>query len=106
MKQGRPARGWNGCAYRLEMDGQVLCCAAGCLLSDVEAARFTQNMSWNWNGPPARFAGHGDFIVELQNIHDAHFKCKVGVPMSALDNWKNHMHAFAALHGLTVPSDV
>ncbi len=102
VKQGRPSA--NGsCYYRMEEDGKVLACAAGCLLTDEEAEGLDDfdNTSWLSIGPrnrPVRFKGFEDFIQALQGIHDdweGHHNSLVW--------FKNEMASFAALHGLTVP---
>lgn len=101
-KQGEravdPATGL--CEYRVRSkDGRMLCCAAGCLLSDAEAQKTGTGGTWgqvvDLGNAPERFKEHEHFIRELQVIHDNKFE--------TFAHWQNHMQFFAALGGLTVP---
>ncbi len=107
VKQGRPSRNLTGCCYRAVSNGQVLACAAGCLLSDKEAERIQEQSTWSaaWNDGrrPERFDGFEGFIQQLQDIHDQDFTCDPET--GGLDKFRNIMASFAALHGLTVPND-
>lgn len=107
VKQGRMSYGEDGvCKYRALTPAGVLCCAAGCLLSDVEAETTHEGSAWNSVcGVAPRFAGHNELIQSLQLAHDG---ASVGVdrPIDQVRRFKANARKIAKRLGLTVPSDV
>jgi len=75
-KQGPSTEGTR-CRYRTTKNGKVLACAAGCILSDVEASELLNagylNTSWYCipdQSIPDRFRGFRNLICGLQYAHD------------------------------------
>ena len=76
LKQGKAARlGTGACRYRVETQGEILKCAAGCLIADDEYAEDSlEGRSWgllvsNRTVPKK----HCELIKSLQNVHDTCF---------------------------------
>ena len=72
LKQGKAARTSTGsCRYRTETQGEVLKCAAGCLIADDECDRLFEYVSWNalvnCGKVPKQ---HARLIWQLQLVHD------------------------------------
>ena len=92
----------NRCWYRCAApDGKVLACAAGCLLTDAEAAKLEEGLGWyaNVNLVPARFAPFERLIKDCQLAHDQSAATGDGF----LPAFHRHMDRVARFYGLTVP---
>ena len=73
LQQGKAAKSTTGdCRYRVEVQGEILRCAAGCLIADNEYAEDSlEGRSWgllvsNRTIPKK----HCELIKSLQNVHD------------------------------------
>jgi hypothetical protein len=107
VRQGRASVAGGECKYRIRQeDGEVLACAAGCLLSDEEAEDVREGRNWACQPIPDRFIGHDRIIYALQDIHDRMGWKHYSTPSLFVQAFKNEMASYAALHGLTVPTDV
>lgn len=72
LRQGKAARSGTGaCRYRVEAQGEILKCAAGCLIADNEYSILFENSNWtalvNAGKVPKQ---HAKLIRELQRVHD------------------------------------
>lgn len=72
LKQGKAARSGTGaCQYRVETQGEVLKCAAGCLIADDEYSRLFESVAWNDLVNDGKVpSNHANLIWHLQRIHD------------------------------------
>ena len=72
LKQGKAARSGTGaCRYRVELKGEVLKCAAGCLIADDEYNEKFEGDSWSALVRLHAITGyHDDLITSLQKMHD------------------------------------
>jgi len=76
LRQGKAARSSTGaCRYRVEVQGEILRCAAGCLIADDEYTNRLEGEPWGLlvfnRAVPKKHCG---LIKSLQNVHD---KCSV-----------------------------
>ena len=74
LKQGKAARSGTGaCRYRVETQGEILKCAAGCLIADDEYNSKFEGESWRKLASlQAVPSYHEDLITSLQKMHDAY----------------------------------
>ena len=72
LKQGKAARSGTGaCRYRVETQGEILKCAAGCLIADDEYNSKFEGESWRKLASlQAVPSYHEDLIASLQRLHD------------------------------------
>ena len=72
LKQGKAARSGTGaCRYRVETQGEILKCAAGCLIADDEYNEKFEGYSWSTLVRLHAITGyHDDLITSLQKMHD------------------------------------
>lgn len=72
LKQGKQAiSGTGACRYRTETQGEVLKCAAGCLIADDEYDRKFEGESWGGLVKRHRVPDkHALLISSLQKMHD------------------------------------
>lgn len=61
------------CKYRLEKEGRILKCAAGCLIKDENYTSEIEGKSWITVGLPAKVGifNHERIIYRMQQAHDA-----------------------------------
>ena len=72
LKQGKAARSATGsCRYRTEVQGEVLKCAAGCLIADDEYDSKFEGDTWRVLVRLHVITGyHEELITSLQKMHD------------------------------------
>ena len=92
LTQGKQAISAIGvCHYRIKLKGEVLKCAAGCLIADDEYNRMFEYLAWkslvNDRKVPS---AHCQLVCDLQKIHD-------GVIPEA---WPSSFKDVAAKYGL------
>ena len=93
LQQGKAAIFSTGaCCYRAEVHGEVLKCAAGCLIADDEYDESWENTDWP-SLVADKFApdSHERLIYRMQGIHD----CK------SPREWSKSFHEIAAEFSLT-----
>ena len=92
LKQGKAARSGTGvCHYRIKLKGEVLKCAAGCLIANDEYNRMFEYLAWeslvNDRKVPS---AHCQLVCDLQKIHDREFP----------EDWPINFKVVAARHDL------
>lgn len=92
LQQGKAARtGTGACRYRSEVQGEVLKCAAGCLIADDEYNDKFEGDTW---GALVRLyvitSYHEELITSLQKVHDT---CLV-------NEWPERLRQLAKDYGL------
>ena len=72
LKQGKAARSGTGaCRYRVETQGEILKCAAGCLIADDEYNHLFENIAWHDLVNDGKVPGqHAQLIWQFQWMHD------------------------------------
>ena len=93
LQQGKAAISSTGaCWYRVEVHGEVLKCAAGCLIADDEYDESWENTDWP-SLVADKFApdSHERLIYRMQGIHDCRSPGK----------WVRSFHEIAAEFSLT-----
>lgn len=93
LRQGKAAiSGTGACRYRVEVQGEVLKCAAGCLIADGEYNRLFESVAWNDLANMGKVPSHHVALVrQLQRIHDR----------ESFEYWAHHFHKIARDFGLT-----
>ena len=73
LKQGKAAISSTGaCRYRVEVQGEVLKCAAGCLIAKNEHSEKFEGEPWGFLVSLKLVPRtHNDLITSLQDMHDA-----------------------------------
>lgn len=92
LRQGKAARSGTGaCRYRVELKGEVLKCAAGCLIADDEYDSKWEGIDWKHLAAqgllPSR---HFNLIHAFQEIHDT----------VAVDHWQDSFKSLAVRFNL------
>lgn len=72
LRQGKAAKSATGaCCYRVEVQGEVLKCAAGCLIADDEYNSKFEGDTWGTLVRLHVITGyHEELITSLQKVHD------------------------------------
>ena len=72
LKQGKAAKSVPGaCHYRVEKEGEVLKCAAGCLIADDEYSVKLEGTDWIQLAADGIVPNnHEKLIYRLQSVHD------------------------------------
>lgn len=93
LRQGKAAISSTGaCRYRVEAQGEVLKCAAGCLIADDEYNRLFENVAWDDLADRNKVPSHHVALVQqLQRIHDR----------ESFGTWTYYFHKIARDFGLT-----
>ncbi|MDB5716134.1 MAG: hypothetical protein JWO15_3531 [Sphingomonadales bacterium] len=111
VAQGAPSyseENEGACLYRsADENGKTLQCAAGCLVTDDEAALLENAECWRAQTTrPSRLAPFNELIQELQHCHDDALICLDGAMPSNeqfIVRFKNKMRYLAKEFDLTVP---
>lgn len=92
LKQGKAARSGTGAyRYRVETQGEILKCAAGCLIADDEYSSKFESKSWNTLIIRQLVPNtHEHLITSLQKMHDT---CLV-------NEWPERLRQLAEDYGL------
>ena len=87
IRQGRAATSSTGaCRYRVEVQGEVLKCAAGCLIADGEYNRLFESVAWNELANMGKVPTHHVALVrQLQRVHDR----------ESFEDWTHYFHKIA-----------
>ena len=92
IRQGRAAKSSTGaCRYRVEVQGEILKCAAGCLIADGEYNRLFESVAWDDLVNDGKVPGsHYKLIRRLQQVHDG----------ESFEDWPHHFEAIADAYNL------
>jgi len=95
IKQNQKCIKEDKCLYRYETEeGNVLKCAAGCLISDEEYTEKFEENSWITLVVEEHVpAAHRELIMKLQEIHDNYLSV----------NWKSNLDVYAAQENFNIP---